>query len=399
MARIKYYDHEDGRWKYADSHYVTGSGTGSGGNVDLTGVVKSVNGVTPDENGNVEIAVSGGGGGSGGLSTTASALLITILRKGVYTDDQAANISALESALMPGSGGSGESSNTFTIINALTNVTSDNSATSVTKGESYTATLTPEVGYVWDSVTVMMGAYDITETAYADGVVNISAVIGNVIITATAIFDTSEQLPTGYTRLSYIEGTGEQYIDTEKVIKHSYTTDGDEFYLEFAMTSISGTRVLWGDNSVVNTSGNQFAFVNGSFTDFINCGPNRNHKPVVNNRYAYWCGYTANEHGNLAQLYDVDAGAWSTTMWASGLGSPPTATCSMFIMGKNNGNAVVEGNTITSMRLYEFKQISGGEKTIHLLPALDTNGVPCMYDLVAQKPLYNIGTGTFGYGI
>lgn len=31
----------------------------SGGNVDLTGVVKSVNGVTPDENGNVEIAVSG----------------------------------------------------------------------------------------------------------------------------------------------------------------------------------------------------------------------------------------------------------------------------------------------------------------------------------------------------
>lgn len=32
----------------------------SGGNVDLTGVVKSVNGQTPDENGNVEIAVSGG---------------------------------------------------------------------------------------------------------------------------------------------------------------------------------------------------------------------------------------------------------------------------------------------------------------------------------------------------
>lgn len=33
----------------------------SGGNVDLTGVVKSVNGVTPDENGNVKITVSGGG--------------------------------------------------------------------------------------------------------------------------------------------------------------------------------------------------------------------------------------------------------------------------------------------------------------------------------------------------
>lgn len=34
----------------------------SGGNVDLTGVVKSVNGKTPDENGDVEITVSGSGG-------------------------------------------------------------------------------------------------------------------------------------------------------------------------------------------------------------------------------------------------------------------------------------------------------------------------------------------------
>ena len=44
-----------------------GSGSDSGQNPDLTGVVKSVNGVTPDENGNVEISVSGGG-----TDTTAS---------------------------------------------------------------------------------------------------------------------------------------------------------------------------------------------------------------------------------------------------------------------------------------------------------------------------------------
>ena len=69
-----------------------------GGNVDLTGVVRSVNGQTPDENGNVEIAVSGGGG----MSSTASALLITILRNGVYSTDQSANITALEAALASG---------------------------------------------------------------------------------------------------------------------------------------------------------------------------------------------------------------------------------------------------------------------------------------------------------
>lgn len=46
------------------------------------------------------------GSGSGGLDSTASALLITILRNAVYSTDQSANITALETALA--SGGSGD---------------------------------------------------------------------------------------------------------------------------------------------------------------------------------------------------------------------------------------------------------------------------------------------------
>lgn len=39
------------------------------------GVVKSVNGIRPDENGNVEIEVSGGGGSGGGTSFTTDETL------------------------------------------------------------------------------------------------------------------------------------------------------------------------------------------------------------------------------------------------------------------------------------------------------------------------------------
>lgn len=89
----------------------------SGGNVDLTGVVKSVNGQTPDQNGNVEIDASRPTDEqvqtavsayleehpvSGGIGSTASALLINILRNAVYTADQSANITALEAALASG---------------------------------------------------------------------------------------------------------------------------------------------------------------------------------------------------------------------------------------------------------------------------------------------------------
>ena len=72
------------------------------------------------------------------------------------------------------------------ITSKLTNVTSDNTAKSAEDGAAYTATLTPDDGYHFKSVTVTMGGKDITTTAYANGVVTIPAVTGNVIITARA---------------------------------------------------------------------------------------------------------------------------------------------------------------------------------------------------------------------
>ncbi len=72
--------------------------------------VKSINGETPDENGNVGITIPE----AEGLSDTARTLLMTVLRNGVFTSDQSANLAALEEALKTsgGSGGSGTGGNT-----------------------------------------------------------------------------------------------------------------------------------------------------------------------------------------------------------------------------------------------------------------------------------------------
>jgi adhesin/invasin len=75
---------------------------------------------------------------------------------------------------------------TYTITNTLTNVTNSNTATSVNENDSYTATLTADTGYTLDSVTVTMGGTDVTSTVYADGVISITSVTGNVVITASA---------------------------------------------------------------------------------------------------------------------------------------------------------------------------------------------------------------------
>ena len=49
-------------------------------------------------------------------------------------------------------------------------------------------------------------------------------------------------------------------------------------------------------------------------------------------------------------------------------------------------------------RIYSCKHYSGDELIQDFVPCLDTNGVPCMYDSVSQKPFYNKGTGSFTWG-
>lgn len=74
----------------------------------------------------------------------------------------------------------------YTVTNSLTNCSTSNSANTVAKDAAYTATITAASGYELESVTVTMGGVDITSTAYADGVIAIAAVTGNIVITATA---------------------------------------------------------------------------------------------------------------------------------------------------------------------------------------------------------------------
>lgn len=76
----------------------------------------------------------------------------------------------------------------YTVTNTLTGCTSSNAATTVTEGDAYYATITASNGYVLNgaTVTVKMGGTDVTALYYADGIINIPDVSGNIEITITA---------------------------------------------------------------------------------------------------------------------------------------------------------------------------------------------------------------------
>lgn len=126
-----------------------------------------------------------------GLSDIAKNLLIAILKNAVYTVNQKANIEALENALST----QNTPTDAWSIVQNLTYVTSTNTAFNVKKGESYTTTIVPNKNYTINSVTVVMGGVDITNTAYNNGVITINSVTGNVTITAIAKKNSGALLP------------------------------------------------------------------------------------------------------------------------------------------------------------------------------------------------------------
>lgn len=75
---------------------------------------------------------------------------------------------------------------TYTISNTLTNVTTNNTTAIIEENKSYNATLTVSEGCTLETVVITMGGTDITSSAYSNGVISISKVTGNIVITAIA---------------------------------------------------------------------------------------------------------------------------------------------------------------------------------------------------------------------
>lgn len=117
---------------------------------------------------------------------------------------------------------------TYTVTNTLTNVTSDNAAASVEENTAYTATLTAADGYELDTVTVTMGGTDVTADVYADGVVNIVAVTGDVVITVSAVEKASSL----------------EYIDISQYLK----LEGQQIN-----TIYNGVTIRWAESANSNT--------------------------------------------------------------------------------------------------------------------------------------------------
>lgn len=152
----------------------------------------------------VTVVLPVGSGTGGGLTTVQINALHEMFKVCVFDDSQDADgaIAVFEEAfgLASGDDSNGEDTpevTTYTIAYELVNITSNSSVFSVNEGASCSATLTAADGYTMEgaAVTVTMGGVDVTAYVYANGVISIPAVTGNVEIVASAVHAEKESAP------------------------------------------------------------------------------------------------------------------------------------------------------------------------------------------------------------
>ena len=120
----------------------------------------------------------------------------------------------------------------FTITTSLSNCTASNSQATVVEGSSYSNTITANQGYEMSAITCTMGG---VEQTVSDGVINISEVIGNIVINATAVAEATYTSSTGKTytkRFTYDNnGSSSPYLVSNFISEYGVMSELEELTL------------------------------------------------------------------------------------------------------------------------------------------------------------------------
>lgn len=184
-------------------------------------------------------------------------------------------------------------------------------------------------------------------------------------------------LPEGYTAVDYLQSSGAQYIDTGRKL----TQDSDitiDFMIVGKLDSdagMLGSRQSPSKNNLALFQQRSDRLFVGDFSTYpkyrFTTASSLNRTKIRMNKTGVW-------------VNDILKKSWGDV---ANFETPTNGL--IFDVGNNNWT----GNKAT-MRLYSYKDGNAQQ----LVPCLDANGVPCMFDLVSKTTFYNQGTGSFTWG-
>lgn len=179
-------------------------------------------------------------------------------------------------------------------------------------------------------------------------------------------------------RLTYIESTGTQYIDTGVVATQDIGFELD-FLTSSPLTSSDARHIL----SAVNTSTNRInlalytAYSGGEFY----FGPNKADPGII-----------VGERITIRFKDNVLTTLGGTTTIAA---ATFDSELNLLLCARNNAGTA---DRLSSNRIYGLKLWSGDSLIRDYIPVLDDEGTACLYDQVNSTYYYNAGTGSFTAG-
>lgn len=257
----------------------------------------------------------------------------------------------------------------YAITNSLTNVTNSNAASIVEENASYTATLTVTDGYELNTVTVTMGGEDVTADVYVDGVVNISAVTGDVVITATAMVPMD-----GYTVLTYIATTTASYIQT------SIEESAEPYDIDYEAQPVTGLQ--YGGGHIFSSASTYYPFAATDAVKHMILGEETRGGAISLNAWYKVCG-RARSSTYITVFYNED-GSEARTITGS-IGSTYSSSNTFAIFAYGGGAGVVRYRFVGKLK---YLKLSKSGVVEHYF-------VPVTEDATGTIGLLDKMTGTF----
>lgn len=195
-------------------------------------------------------------------------------------------------------------------------------------------------------------------------------------------------LPIGWTELEYLESTGTQYIDTgvlpwsDMLFYIDAEAPGADANLNYALNGST-----WNNNPGIPGEYRVYPWhvYNNGATVMV-WGQN-NVKYIDESKLKYTGRLSITVDGAKAVI-NGDIIPFRVTSPASQCGD------SIYIFNRHNPLSP-PASAGYAQRIFEVKLDNHRGGKVHMMPALDPTGRPCMFDLVTRRPFYNQGTGEF----
>ena len=191
-------------------------------------------------------------------------------------------------------------------------------------------------------------------------------------------------IPFGYQRCKFLKKSGTAYIDTGIIPDKSMDYD---VVFDIESTYEGSCYVFGSDSSYQKGFNLGVDFRNEEGIRFCKFYTLNYYKTYIklNSGVQYSVQMCENQFAVNSEVISAISGSY-------------VCAYSLILFGtKREGKAMVNDTYCRNLRIYSFTISKDGNKIMNLIPALDRNGTPCMYDTVSKQTFYNAGQGSFLY--